>query len=255
MKRNNGFTLIEIIIYLGILAVATGFLVNILSLATRVQNRELATTEVTQQLDVVLQNIQRYVRESSLIEMTAGQATSTITLRTASSTTDPTLIYSDGAAIYLKQGTDSPVALTTNKVNIGNFSVTKFENPGGHATLQVDLTLNYATSSGAQFTDVSRTLKTAIARVSAATFDSDLIPNADNSFSVGSALNRWQNAYFAGNVGIGTNAPSAKLQIQNGDIYVTTSTRGIILTSPDGTCARGTIDNADALTFNSVTCP
>jgi len=40
-----------------------------------------------------------------------------------------------------------------------------------------------------------------------------------------------------------------------GDVYITTSTRGIILTSPDNSCARGTIDNLDVLTFASITCP
>jgi len=39
------------------------------------------------------------------------------------------------------------------------------------------------------------------------------------------------------------------------DVYITTSTKGIVLTSPDGTCARGTIDNSDVLTFSSITCP
>ncbi len=58
-----------------------------------------------------------------------------------------------------------------------------------------------------------------------------------------------------GNVGIGTTTPGALLTVDNGDIYVASPTKGIILTSPDGTCARGTIDNSDVLTFASVTCP
>ena len=39
------------------------------------------------------------------------------------------------------------------------------------------------------------------------------------------------------------------------DVYITTSTKGIVLTSPDGTCARGTVSNLDVLTFASITCP
>ena len=58
------------------------------------------------------------------------------------------------------------------------------------------MTLNYNNANAPLFTNVSRTLSTAIARVSAATFDSDLIPNADNTFSVGQSLNRWKNAFF-----------------------------------------------------------
>ena len=58
-----------------------------------------------------------------------------------------------------------------------------------------------------------------------------------------------------GNVGIGTTAPGSKLTVTSGDVYVDTSTSGIILKSPDGTCARGTISNTDVLTFASITCP
>lgn len=63
------------------------------------------------------------------------------------------------------------------------------------------------------------------------------------------------NFSFADNVGIATTSPGAKLTVQDGDVYVSSSTRGIILTSPDGTCSRGTINNADLLSFASVACP
>jgi hypothetical protein len=43
--------------------------------------------------------------------------------------------------------------------------------------------------------------------------------------------------------------------VQDGDVYVSSSTRGIILKSPDGTCHRGTVSNIDVLTFAAVTCP
>ena len=61
--------------------------------------------------------------------------------------------------------------------------------------------------------------------------------------------------YKNGNVGVGTSTPTARVQVEDGDVYIASSTRGIILKSPDGTCARGTIDNSDVLTFSSVTCP
>lgn len=58
-----------------------------------------------------------------------------------------------------------------------------------------------------------------------------------------------------GNVGIATTTAGSKLTVASGDVFVTDSTRGIILKSPDGTCARGTISNLDVLSFTSVTCP
>lgn len=251
LKQKDGFTLIEILIYIAIFAIAAGLLIGILSTATRVQNRETASAEVSQQLEFVLQNIQRYVRESSNIDIPAGTATSTLKLRTKSSSTDPILIFINpsNTAIYIQQGASASTTLTSNRVTVGNFSVTKYENPSGHATIQLDMTLNYNSAISPLFTNVSQSLSTAIARVSAATFDSDLVPNADNIFSVGQTLNRWKNAFVAnslsiatttttnlfqvatttsiltvtntGNVGIGTAAPSFKLEITNGHVAIT----------------------------------
>ena len=58
-----------------------------------------------------------------------------------------------------------------------------------------------------------------------------------------------------GNVGIGTTSPAAKLEIADGDVYIKDINKGIIMTSPDGQCWRGTINNSGVLEFALVTCP
>lgn len=58
-----------------------------------------------------------------------------------------------------------------------------------------------------------------------------------------------------GNIGIGTTAPAAKIQIADGDVYISDINRGIIMKSPDGQCWRGTINNSGVLEFVDVACP
>ena len=58
-----------------------------------------------------------------------------------------------------------------------------------------------------------------------------------------------------GNIGIGTTEPKAKLEIADGDIYISDINKGIIMKSPDGQCWRGTIDNSGSFTFTQVDCP
>ncbi len=58
-----------------------------------------------------------------------------------------------------------------------------------------------------------------------------------------------------GNVGIGTDAPKAKLEVNSGDVYLTDSTKGIILKSPNGNCWRVTVDNTGNLIRTQITCP
>ena len=58
-----------------------------------------------------------------------------------------------------------------------------------------------------------------------------------------------------GNVGIGTQDPAAKLQVADGDIYISDIDKGIIMKSPDGQCWRGTLDNSGTLGFVPINCP
>lgn len=258
MKKSSGragFTLVEVLIYAAVFAVSAVFLVQILTTVTRTQLKQTSANEVNAEVSFVAETIQRLVRESALVENDAGVATSTLRLRTTASSTDPTLVYVDASstAIYLQQGSQSAVPLTDDKVTVGNFSITKFENVGASAVVQVDLTLNYNTS--AEQSKASQTWRGAITRVSAATFDSSILPSSDGSLNLGGSSSRWQDGYFAGSLGLGT-SPVAGAKIKStGNVGFTTSTVGLVLVSPNGTCFQLGISNVGIYTTSTVTCP
>ena len=56
-------------------------------------------------------------------------------------------------------------------------------------------------------------------------------------------------------VGISTTTPGAKLTIAEGDVYIASSTRGVIQKSPDGACWRQTVSNLGVGSFTSISCP
>lgn len=254
-KKEKGFSLIELLIYIGIFVASSVFLVSMLIIFTRIHLRQTSVNTVNQQISFVNNTVQRLVRESSLIDIPAGVSTSTLTLRMASSTQDKTQIYLDSNEniIYMTQGTSSPVALTDTNVEVDDFSVSKYQNPGGHDTVQVYLTMNYDTENPRS--EFRRTVRTAVSRVSAATFDSDIVPNSNDSFDIGNSTQKWRDAYFSGNVGIGT-APvsSAGLKLNN-DIAVSNASSGLIMTSPGGSCFRLTFNNSGNIATSSVACP
>lgn len=58
-----------------------------------------------------------------------------------------------------------------------------------------------------------------------------------------------------GNIGIGTSEPKARLEVAEGDVFISDIERGIIMKSPDGNCWRGTLDNTGSLNFTQIDCP
>jgi prepilin-type N-terminal cleavage/methylation domain-containing protein len=252
-ESHKGFSLIELIVYVAIFAVSSVFLVAILTSVTRVQIRQKSANEVNHQISFVGTTIERLVQESSLIDIDAGVATSTLVIRMSSSTLDPTRIYASSSLIYLEEATSTPIALTDSRVKVDSFSVVKYENPGGKAIVHVNLALSYNADNTQ--TKFSRAVQLAVARISAANFDASLLPNSNNSFDFGSASFTWKDGYFSGNLGIGTTPSSNAKIIASGDITVSTSSKGLVLTSADASCYRLTVTNGGSLTTTSITCP
>lgn len=58
-----------------------------------------------------------------------------------------------------------------------------------------------------------------------------------------------------GSVGVGVDNPHAKLEVADGDIYISDIDKGIIMKSPDGNCWRGVLDNSGQLNFTIIDCP
>lgn len=56
-------------------------------------------------------------------------------------------------------------------------------------------------------------------------------------------------------IGIGTNAPASKLEVNGGDVYVNQTSGRLIMKSPDGTCSSCGPNNADVWSCAGITCP
>ena len=262
-KAKEGFSLIELLIYIAIFTATSSFLVSILVIFTRVHVRQNSVNEVNQQISFVNNIIQQKIRGSSLVDMDAGVSTSTLTLRMPLSTLgeDKTTIYldSDENIIFIQEGGSSPVPLTDSNVVVQDFLVTKYENPGGRSIVQVYIVIDYNTENpGSKY---KRTLYTAISRVSAATFDSHVLPNADNSLDLGNGGRKWRDGYFSGEIGISGGigigvAPVSGIGIVlNKNIVFNDDTVGVVLEAPGGgPCYRLGVTASGQITTSTATC-
>lgn len=130
-RRRSAFTLIELLIFCAIFTVIIGSFITILVVIVDVQSNQSTSSEVAQQGQFLLQQLQYYIESARLVDMTADVSTSTLVLResAASSSYDPTVLTLSAGRVYLKQGiAGSLQPLTSNKVTISSLSFTRHYN-------------------------------------------------------------------------------------------------------------------------------
>ena len=97
--KNCGFTILELLIFSAVLVlVMIGFITVLVSI-TKVHVRQTSSANVNQESQFLLQTIQYYVERSSMIDLAANTATSTLKLRMPASSTDPTYIYLSSSTV------------------------------------------------------------------------------------------------------------------------------------------------------------
>jgi hypothetical protein len=217
----GGFTLIELLLFAAIFVALSIGLVAILVSFTRVQVRQGAVAEVSQQSQFLSQTIQRYIEEASWVDLPVDTASTSLKLRTASSAIDPAYIYLENGVVYLRE-TDggTPRALTSGKVTVSQLTFTKRSNAPGKDYVSFRYTVSYNSTNPQQ--QFAQSLQSAIARVNAATFDSDLVPPIGvTNLNVGVSGQKWQTIngiinFSGSNVGINVSGPTRELEVNGG---------------------------------------
>ncbi|PIR44377.1 hypothetical protein COV23_00170 [Candidatus Wolfebacteria bacterium CG10_big_fil_rev_8_21_14_0_10_31_9] len=231
-KNQKAFTLVELMLYLGIFVIIGGLFFGVLTQIVRINSQETSGNEVTNQLNFTMQAINRLVKSSSNIEISAGSPTSTLKLRLTSSVSDPTCIYLSDNSILLAEGPDTLnpqncttdinkiKSLTTSKVIVDSLSFKKLTFYPGHDQVLVDIQMSSANSNPTS--KIARTLHSAISRVSAATFDSDLLPGSATYNLGNSGSNKWNNIYVGNLLNLGQLSEDPACAA-NGSIYYNTN--------------------------------
>jgi type II secretory pathway pseudopilin PulG len=112
-----GFTLLELVIYTGILAVVGLIAVSILSQVSRTYIQNQARVEVVQNLRTASQILQEAIQQASGINTASS---TTLSLAMQDSTKDPTVFNLDTLtnAITKQEGTGSPQRVTSQRVKV-----------------------------------------------------------------------------------------------------------------------------------------
>lgn len=163
----SGFSLIEIVLYLGVgailLGAVTSFYFSLEALA--VKNQTILEVEEVGQaaLAVMLQSVRSAVDVNGLAR---GVTANDLSLRFADSSRNPTVFNVANGALRIREGrSNGPVALTPPRLRVTRFSVRNVASPGGVPVVRLELGLASVNPSGRNEYEYTQTfLGTAVLR-------------------------------------------------------------------------------------------
>lgn len=145
MKKKAGFTIVELLLYMGLMAILLVVMGGIFFSVLDLQLESQGSSDVQQDGEFILARIGYDVRRASSVTVpaSAGQTGNSLVL-----------VIGGTSYTYAVSGTDLGLSvggvtqfLTSYGSNISNFSVTRLGNPGGKASLDISFTLTSKTST------------------------------------------------------------------------------------------------------------
>jgi len=165
MKKNNGFSTIELILYIGLTGMLLGVMSQVFLAIVGVRSSSTQTTAVQQDSRFLLARLAYAVRRADdIVSPQIGEASSSMTLRTSESgNTITERYYWDGQNIWVTNASQSS-QLNSNRTVVTSFSLsrngTSLTEPTGTDTITVSLSLegNAEVTTGQQSISVQTTV-------------------------------------------------------------------------------------------------
>jgi type II secretory pathway pseudopilin PulG len=141
-KKQQGYTLVELILYISILAILLFAIFLFISLVFELKAKEESIIEVERQGEYNTRLISQTIRNATGINSpTIGTVGYSLSLSFTDSLKNPTIFSVTNGVLYITEGAGNPIALTNNQVTVSttfaNFS--RIDTPGNiRIILQLD---------------------------------------------------------------------------------------------------------------------
>ena len=142
LKNKDGFTLVEMIIYIAIFSIFIGTLVSffITMNSSRINNQ--ITLEVNNQGNDVMRVMTQSIRNATSINTPSTSSLSnTLSLVTPDLSKNPTIFSVTDGILYMTEGSGPSISLTNDKVSLSNLVFSNLSNPNTLGSVQVRFTL------------------------------------------------------------------------------------------------------------------
>ena len=149
LQSNKGFTLVELLLYVGIasiiLLITTLFLSTLLE--SRIKNQTVA--EVEQQGLQAMQIITQTARNAEAITTPSqGASASSLTLDVITALNDPTIFDLSSGAIRIKEGAAAIIPLTNSRITASALTFQNLSRPTTPGTIRIQFTLTHVNPDG-----------------------------------------------------------------------------------------------------------
>jgi len=154
MKNNQGFTLIEVLIYVSLTSVIVGLLGSILVTMTRVQSQQGASTDINTELDFLVSTIKREIRDAKVINSVSKESINIITNRNPGGST--IIEKAVGSNIIEIEVIGERESITSQDIIIDDLTFTFFDAPVIGNTIGISIT---ATNNNIEQESVTKTIQ------------------------------------------------------------------------------------------------
>jgi Tfp pilus assembly protein PilW len=158
LKKGEGFTLVELILYLAIASMivvfASVFIHNLLE--SKIKNQ--AILEVEEQGVQTLNFVTQAIRNSQGINApAAGESSSDLSLAVDDAAKSPTVFDVSQEALRVKEGDITAIPITSNRVWVDEIVFRNLSRDGTPGIVRIELTLSYASEGQTQAYQYSKT--------------------------------------------------------------------------------------------------
>lgn len=146
--HTRGFTLIEMILYVAISSTVLIGLTTALSVVLESRVRNQTITEVDSQGLQVMQIITQTIRNAKVINLpVSGSASSSISIKTLSTSTNPTIFNVANGVVYITEGANASIPLTNSHVFVSDISFQNLSRIGTTDIIHISFQITYLSGS------------------------------------------------------------------------------------------------------------
>lgn len=150
MKKQSGFTLVEVILYIGLVSLFAVSLTAFLGFFTQAKNKSSTIEEVNQQAVFISSYVEQLIRDSDSITLPAKTTSAGTLILTSTKfpARSPIAISTSSGKLVVSEAGGGSVQISSDKVTISNLSFTNLSQASTDGNIRYQFQVSYNNPNG-----------------------------------------------------------------------------------------------------------